>query len=260
MTITLKFTDLSKKLFEILKSFSGKQLNLFTSGGSVLKLFKEDISELDTSQWTVYFVDERITTNIDDLNWALAEKTFFKFFRGNYLKLTNENLHIYDEVIDKQMIELAIIGMGEDGHIASLFPHMGTGFYVNFSNELINKNVTRETLMANLDSNTEHSSSERTQKTSDSVTNGVKSKLLSPYILEIDGSPKPPPKRYSLTPLALSKIQSICIFVSAGAKRKERILPHDGILKSVKTEIIVYHPEEMWSEDEKTKILKDVRK
>ncbi|KAF7682444.1 putative 6-phosphogluconolactonase [Astathelohania contejeani] len=115
------FTDnFSQKILNILSNYSNKQLNLMISGGSILP-FLEITKKLNTAKWKIYFCDERITSNKSDLNYQQASP-----FISHIL-----NFPIYtDKLTPKECVEnykipeidLAFLGVGDDGHIASLEP------------------------------------------------------------------------------------------------------------------------------------------
>lgn len=264
MSLILKFTNLSDEFLNKLRPWSGKDCNIFISGGSVLGLFEEQaIKEIDTSCWCIYFVDERLTNSKKDLNHVLAYERFLKYYCGEWTKLERDTVEHYEFVCERKRLNMALIGMGEDGHIASLFPDMGkeesgTDFYD--VGQTVNETNLREFRIQDAQIGYQVNSS--TLNHNDHGIRhdgGKKAILLNPYIVELHGSPKPPPNRLSLTPLALSRINMIFIFVCPGKQRKERLLPHEGILKSVQTQITIYHPEEKWPKEEQMKYLQELQ-
>lgn len=152
--------NLKNSLYQELLKFSDKKTNIFISGGSILNLFdNQEIKNIKTKNWNIYFVDERVTENEGDWNCWKAKNTFFKYFEGSVhplipeydLKcnekledkenikkiekcdndilenssdfLIDENiLKKYTKIFESETIHAAFIGMGDDGHIASIFP------------------------------------------------------------------------------------------------------------------------------------------
>ncbi|KAM0674521.1 hypothetical protein GVAV_002136 [Gurleya vavrai] len=112
MTGLIKYTDnFIISLYEILKDYSSKNLNLLLSGGSLLSLFNNIIfKKIDSSRWQIYFSDERLNgeTNIE------SARLNFKYMSATLNDLREKKL---------QKCELAILSVGEDGHVASLFPN-----------------------------------------------------------------------------------------------------------------------------------------
>lgn len=117
-------SDFALSVLQILEEYSGKSLSLMISGGSILDYFPlSNIYRLETSGWTIYYSDERFGS--DDLNY----KCSIPFLRSTSARCipidtrldpeTSSNL--YSKICKK--VDLAILGVGEDGHIASIFPN-----------------------------------------------------------------------------------------------------------------------------------------
>ncbi|EJW02736.1 hypothetical protein EDEG_02875 [Edhazardia aedis USNM 41457] len=161
-----KTNDFSQVIYSYISPYNGKKANILVSGGSVLPLFQTpEIIGLDSSKWHVYLSDERITSDPQLSN-----------FRDMELYFTNINCVLHplkpDLVLPK--FEVGILGVGEDGHVASLFPN---------------------------------------HKILDSTK----------YIEVIDDSPKYPPKRITVTIMALKQVKEL-VFLTP---------PKNGVIKNV---------------------------
>lgn len=97
---TFYTADFTSALAHVLGPYRGRPAQIMVAGGSILPLF---LSVSLESHWTLYISDERMTPpfNITDAHSPLN------------VRLPGEITHI----------DLAVLGIGEDGHIASLFPH-----------------------------------------------------------------------------------------------------------------------------------------
>lgn len=112
---------------DILSEYSSKRLRLMISGGSVLPLFdSKTMLEMDTSLWTIYYSDERIDSS--DLNYTSSipflrstQAKAFPIFSGS---TPAQNASAYADTCI--YVDVAFLGVGEDGHIASLFPDSAT--------------------------------------------------------------------------------------------------------------------------------------
>lgn len=111
-------TDFKNVAFDILKKYSGLPLNLMISGGSLLKILDNPMyKELDTEQWKIYYTDERLTHDISYRNIIQSHC----FTQHTKAKIIAMDLEAYNVNID-----ICMMGISEDGHIASIFPNSKT--------------------------------------------------------------------------------------------------------------------------------------
>lgn len=120
----VKYTcDFKKTIHAILHKYSGIKLDLMISGGSILDCFDAVmVKELNTSLWSIFYSDERCSGY--DLNYNKSLR-FVNNTKAavNPMKFENDTsavINIYNESC--KHIDLAILGIGEDGHVASIFP------------------------------------------------------------------------------------------------------------------------------------------
>uniref|UniRef100_A0A182N362 6-phosphogluconolactonase n=1 Tax=Anopheles dirus TaxID=7168 RepID=A0A182N362_9DIPT len=174
----------------------GKQdkFRVGVSGGSLADILCEGMSDLrsDFSKWQIFFCDERVVPISDkESTWGIFKRDLLDhcdiipesiFFPVNSSLEVNEAAADYERKIrdafgvskpeEIPSFDLLILGIGPDGHTASLFP----------GHPLLDE----------------------------------KTKLIAP----IDNSPKPPPKRVTMT-LPLINNAKVCLFGAQGGGKAE---------------------------------------
>ncbi|TGN18267.1 6-phosphogluconolactonase [Leptospira idonii] len=124
-----RIESISKAKLEEKQSF-----HIVLTGGDTAKLIYSRLRSLHTdwSKWYFYFGDERcVPENHPDLNSLMAKETLLDhipikkqqvFIMPSYLGPKKGALE-YSKIIDFSVpLDLILLGLGEDGHVASLFP------------------------------------------------------------------------------------------------------------------------------------------
>jgi len=119
---------ISKKLTLSIKN-NGIASLVMSGGSSPLKIF-EELSNIDI-HWAkvqVTLVDDRL---VNDNNIYSNQKLIYDYFLLNKARLA-QFIPLTKKIITKNIIrtpfDITLLGMGEDGHFASLFPDMITDF------------------------------------------------------------------------------------------------------------------------------------
>ena len=128
----------AQRAAELTRDLAKGRFSIALSGGSTPKLFHRALipMELDWSQIQVYFSDERaVPPDHEQSNYRMAKETLL-----DHVPIPAENVHRIDAddgdteraamVYQTQLIlftdgeacDLVMLGMGPDGHTASLFP------------------------------------------------------------------------------------------------------------------------------------------
>ena len=109
--------------------------SLVLAGGNTPKKIYESLSkrDCDWGNWHIYFGDERcLPSNHKDRNSLMVEKSFFSkvSIPKNQINIVpaelgmNEGADAYEKKLNSDMaFDLVLLGLGEDGHTASIFPN-----------------------------------------------------------------------------------------------------------------------------------------
>ncbi|MEK6957579.1 MAG: 6-phosphogluconolactonase [archaeon] len=128
------YRELSKRAAElILKDVSSakKQFSISIPGGNSVKGVLEELAakKANWNHVNVFMADERVVPlNDNESNYKQANEIFFSKANGIHAHafIAHEGIDDYNKkflAITKGKLDLLVLGVGEDGHIASLFPN-----------------------------------------------------------------------------------------------------------------------------------------
>lgn len=181
--------DFEEEIYKILKEYSSKRANIMVAGGSVLKVLENIVyTDINTSNWQIFFSDERIDS--DDTNASAAQLFISKIYAKVFAFTC---ISEYNTIFANISVDLALLGIGEDGHIASLFPN-------------------------------------------------AKSLKSNDYFIQINNSPKQPPKRNTITIRFINEkiMKLVFLLPPVDGKIKEVKQPHFSILEKLTLPFTVY--------------------
>lgn len=136
----IDFVESAKKIIlELIQSLQGEVINIALSGGSTpIPILKSLANEnLNWNRINFFLVDERcVSLNNPQSNYNNINKAFFKNIDANSYSMVLEKETYskaaanYEKVLKKYLplvtgfpqFDLILLGMGDDGHTASLFP------------------------------------------------------------------------------------------------------------------------------------------
>lgn len=222
--------NFKEHIFNILKMYDSIEVNLLISGGSICKLLNNsDFLLLNTAKWNIYYSDERIDLENkllpSDSNFLNSRK-FIVNTEATVVRLSNDNLEKYKEVI----IDICILGIGEDGHIASIFPH-----------SFLMKQYLAKDIMI-VENNKKDNCCDKYDNVKCNNFLGINHEVYNKsfgMVALINDSPKLPPMRLTVTIEFLKKCKKICFFMNQFEKQGITE-PHNDILKLLNKKIDVH--------------------
>ena len=150
---------ITQKIFE----HSGESILLLLSGGSAFSVFDAIDSSCLTPQITIGFVDDRFTQEAKGNSFMQLEKTIFytnaKEYGVSFINSKPEVTETHHDFCTRiqnefelmfsknpNMYTIALFGIGEDGHTASLFPSNESEFYTTYKPDALYAPIYNESL------------------------------------------------------------------------------------------------------------------